>query len=401
MFKRVFYHRFSHCNLSLQILMVSSHMVESSLIHITIIGNSDLKSNNKIMSIHYLRGLAALAVVFFHLRENLNNVYAQKNLGDLLFLSGAGGVDIFFIVSGFIIALSTKNKMPKNATNFFLKRFFRIYPPYIIMLLAYCYFVMPSDWITFIKSALLIQLNYASEAPFFGYSILLPSWTLTYEIYFYMIFMVAMSISHKYRTLLCILLLMVPMYCLQYHYNGNFDFYGKAAANINDPSLPAGFLRLASSPMLIEFVYGMMIYECRSLLKKIPFVNVVAFLCVSFYISCFLSGWRFFYGPVNFGLWAIILVIGVMSYEAQKGLKENKALSFLGDISYSLYISHAGLITVIGTYWPDMPVYVQGPGIGRFVLLTSLSISFAYLIFRYVETPSINIGKMAINKICK
>lgn len=355
---------------------------------------------NKINSIHYLRGLAALAVVFFHLRENLNHVYAQSNLGDLLFLSGAGGVDIFFIISGFIIALSTKTKTQNNTTNYFLKRFFRIYPPYITMLLAYCYWVAPADWTVFLKSALLIQLNYASEAPFFGYSILLPSWTLTYEIYFYMVFMIAMSISHKYRTALCILMLIVPMFLLQYHFNGEFDFYGKAAANINDLSLPGGFLRLISSPMMIEFVYGMLLYEFRSLLKKVPIVNIVAFLCVSFYVSCFLSGWRFFYGPMNFGLWAIVLVFGVMSYEAQKGLKENKVLNFLGDISYSLYISHAGLITVLGTFCPDMPVYSQGPGIGRLILMTALSIAFAYLIFRFIETPSINLGKIAIKKFC-
>lgn len=49
----------------------------------------------KVNSIHYLRGFAALMVVFYHLKANLNNVYAQDNLGDLLFNSGAFGVDLF------------------------------------------------------------------------------------------------------------------------------------------------------------------------------------------------------------------------------------------------------------------------------------------------------------------
>ncbi|EIR2665175.1 acyltransferase family protein [Escherichia coli] len=65
----------------------------------------------KLNSIQVMRGIAALMVVGFHYRTSLNGVYAQTNLGDLLFLNGAFGVDLFFIISGFIIVYSTKNKV--------------------------------------------------------------------------------------------------------------------------------------------------------------------------------------------------------------------------------------------------------------------------------------------------
>ncbi|HBE5860281.1 TPA: acyltransferase, partial [Escherichia coli] len=71
---------------------------------------------DKIKTIHYLRGIAALLVVCFHIREYINGVYAQQNLGDLLFLSGASGVDLFFIISGFIIAMSTDKKHETTRT---------------------------------------------------------------------------------------------------------------------------------------------------------------------------------------------------------------------------------------------------------------------------------------------
>ncbi len=46
----------------------------------------------KVKSIHYLRGIAALLVVAYHNKQYLNEVYAQKDLGDLLFISGGFGV---------------------------------------------------------------------------------------------------------------------------------------------------------------------------------------------------------------------------------------------------------------------------------------------------------------------
>lgn len=92
---------------------------------------------NMILSIHYLRGIAALLVVLFHFRDKLNNVYTQKDLGDLLFGGGLAGVDLFFLISGFIIVYSTKKKEINNILFFFVRRAFRIYPLLIISCVLY------------------------------------------------------------------------------------------------------------------------------------------------------------------------------------------------------------------------------------------------------------------------
>jgi len=352
---------------------------------------------DKVRSIHYLRGIAALLVVAFHLRSNLNNVYAQKDLGELLFASGSSGVDLFFIISGFIIALSTKNS--SGVGDFALKRAFRIYPVLIISLALFWVVSINPDFVLFIKSAIPLHRDYNLDAPFFGYNVLLPAWTLTYEIFFYFVFMMSMSITHKYRNYLCSLILIASVCILQFIYNGSIGLSGKDVAQIASDGLPLSFVKLMSSPMLLEFVFGMMLYELRGVLKKVPCVNMVLFVCIAFYICCFFSTYRYFYGPLNFGLWAIVLVFGLLSYESQHELKDNRILSFLGDISYSLYMTHVVVIHFFRNYWPDAPIYGMGPGVVRVLFIVAISITLSWVVYNLVEKPFIKLGRKAINSI--
>ncbi|WP_115348028.1 acyltransferase family protein [Hafnia alvei] len=302
-----------------------------------------------------------------------------------------------FIISGFIIALSTRNY--SGATDFAIKRIFRIYPVLIFSLILFWLVSISPELFLFIKSAIPLHRDYNLDAPFFGYNVLLPAWTLTYEIYFYFIFMVSMAISHKYRTSICSLLIIASVCGLQYIYNGSIGMSGKDVAQVNSFGLPFSFLKLMSSPMLIEFVYGMLLYELRGILKKIPCVNMVFFACVVFYVCCFFSTYRYFYGPLNFGMWAFVLIFGALAYESQRGIKESKTLSFLGDISFSLYMTHVIVIHFFRNYWPDAPIYGMGPGVVRVIFIAGISIVLSYVVFNLIEKPLIKIGRSLISRI--
>lgn len=154
---------------------------------------------DKIFSIQILRGIAALFVVCFHFRYAVNDIYAQKDIGNRLFEFGSFGVDLFFIISGFIMAMSARKN--ENLSEFFIKRFFRIYPLYfavltLYILLSFNEYSLPQ----IIKSYLLVPIDYKSEMPYYGYSIMAIAWTLTYEFWFYFILFLVFQKNCPTRT---------------------------------------------------------------------------------------------------------------------------------------------------------------------------------------------------------
>lgn len=355
---------------------------------------------DKVLSIHYLRGLAALAVVAFHLRPLIDNVYAQKNLGQLLFSHGDFGVDLFFIISGFIITLATSKTSPNYISDFIIKRTFRIYPVLIIGLVG-IFFLMPNeDFSNIIRSAIPLHLDYSKEAPYFGYNSLITAWTLTYELYFYFIFLIAMSVSHKYRSYICSAILVSLVLISQLYFNGSANFSGNTIAKIDNSSYMMTMIKFSSSPMLLEFVVGMMLYEFRKVITLVPLANIISFSLLAFVICSFFSGYRSSHGPLNYGVWGVSLLIAALIYDSKHGIKENKALSFLGDISYSLYISHVLVIKFFMLHFTASPLYSSTSGFSKFLFLMFSSLIISYFMFIWIEKPFIKLGRKVISSSC-
>lgn len=118
---------------------------------------------DRILSIQYMRGIAAILVVFFHYRFMLNNRYAQEDLGGI-FSYGGLGVDLFFMISGYIIAFATRSDSSIN--NFIVRRIFRIYPAYISVI-AILLIIVPNIKFNpdLLKSILFINHDYSKPAP--------------------------------------------------------------------------------------------------------------------------------------------------------------------------------------------------------------------------------------------
>ena len=141
-------------------------------------------------SIQALRGLAALFVVFQHIR----------------FLNfGAFGVDIFFCISGFMIMFTTE----KSTKYFLRKRLIRILPLYYLMtLVTYLSLLLFPSMFQQTRHNLSHLVKSLLFVPFdIGGGIIQPlvriGWTINCEMLFYLLFFIAFHISMKYRGLIC------------------------------------------------------------------------------------------------------------------------------------------------------------------------------------------------------
>src|SRR5690625_3927015 len=156
-----------------------------------------------VLSVHYLRGLAALVVVCFHYRHYLNESFPVVNIGDILFSNGAFGVDLFFIISGFIICYSTRRTERFRTLSFVLKRGFRIYPLLFFSLFLFILFFDTQDH-SLLSSFIPLHADYEARGPTYGFHLHSPVWTLTYELAFYLLFFFALLFTHRHMQLLAI-----------------------------------------------------------------------------------------------------------------------------------------------------------------------------------------------------
>ena len=149
----------------------------------------------KLNFIQSLRGVSALLVCIHHARylveiENENTILDG--------IRGSLGVSLFFIISGFMMVFTTQNLSENiivNTKDFLIKRFIRIIPMFyfaIVLYLIVCHgnyiFYFTTYLNNLLKTLLFIPLFTEPIGPAFGYSFMYVSWSLNYEMLFYIIF---------------------------------------------------------------------------------------------------------------------------------------------------------------------------------------------------------------------
>lgn len=354
-----------------------------------------------LLGIHYLRGIAALIVVLFHFRGTLNNIYSDPDLGKNLLQAGASGVDIFFMISGFIIVIATQNVKANTPSAFLLRRVFRIYPALILCWLLGCLTVYSNQPVSeLLKSVIPINRDYNLPPPTFGFNLMGPPWTLTYEILFYLIFCVSISLNHKYRALIASVLMLASIVSINLFFNGAVGLSANTPLMIESTSQWAGILKIISSPYLLEFIVGMGLahfyLDKRIMVPKN--IGMAVFLsCLAVFLVMFTSNYNPGFGPQGYGIWAIILVTGVVVLEkAQVEIGYNAVASYLGDISYSMYISHYLILKLLQKHSPL--IWASTSGFSRFLFAVFITIAVASIIHYFVEKPFISIGKKVLER---
>lgn len=171
----------------------------------------------KLQSIQILRGLAALVVVLYHIRslEVLgisSNGTSETPLVGGLFTNGYAGVDLFFVISGFIMVYVTRDakRGPESATQFLFARVTRIYPVWWLFVglttlyLIVIHVLLPGGlgWQAISPKEPILPFIAKSFAliPQEKYPVLSVGWTLIHEVYFYLVFTILLLLPRKWLS---------------------------------------------------------------------------------------------------------------------------------------------------------------------------------------------------------
>lgn len=319
--------------------------------------------DNHFESIQALRGIVALFIALEHIR----------------FLNcGAFGVDIFFIISGFMIMFSTH----KSSKHFLSKRIIRIVPLYYLMTLGtFLLLLLFPSMFEQTKANPVFLLKSLAFIPFdIGGGVLQPivriGWTINCEVFFYLLFFIAMKINHKYRGLLCCIFLGVPVLIAQLTMSDfvPLTFYG--------------------NPIMLEFVFGILSYYIclgiyhayynGKLSKSICYaaIPVGLVLLIILAITKKQSSILGFHRLSTWGLPAMIIVL--CFFVAGLVIKIPRPLVMLGNISFSFYLLHYYPIMLLDRKVFDFSACTPYTLLGVFVSII-ICILLAYACWYLVE----------------
>lgn len=339
-------------------------------------GQSD--ASTKFTLVQALRGFAALWVVLFHAAEgkHLESIRAATPtwLFDAVFSAGHYGVSIFFALSGFVIAHSLRNAdaTPRFAGRFVLRRSIRLDPPYWATMALMIGQQMIEARIrgTAMPDVSLGQLiaHVFYVQDILGYpQISAVFWTLCFEIQFYLGFMLLLVIGRMVGGRAGAVVRIV--------------MFGAALAGALQiyHGLPGGI----ALTMWHAFFIGVAAYWAgqRSGMWLVALVILVGAILV-----------RQSTGDMMSAATAVLLYLAFRTGRITT-MAAGAPLQWLGMISYSLYLSHN--IVAGSAYWALgtlMPGGVVAESV-RLVLVTALSLLFAYALWWVVERPAHDFAK--------
>jgi len=292
---------------------------------------------------------------------------------------GDGGVDIFFVISGFIMVVISRDQfqMPGAPGSFLFKRFIRIYPLYwLYSFLVFAVFLVAPTWVRAMQRGQVDLFASFFLLPQFMPPLLGQGWTLTHEAYFYLVF--ALTLLLPERQLFRFLLLWGLAVA------AGFNIYVSSNALLGSATA-----KMITNPLTIEFVLG----ACVALgvgrgWRRGDWLCLVGG-CLLFPVS------SLFFDPLDieglrvfcFGLPALLILYGAVSLESRSRFQFPRWMRVFGDASYSIYLSHILVISAVGRIWSA----VGRPGLWdnalAILLMAAAALGCGLASYRLIEQP--------------
>lgn len=339
----------------------------------------------KLQNIQALRGVAVLCVVLFHMLSVESKYGGGLNLLPIWFEFGQFGVDLFFVISGFVMMTVTHEKFGSGeAGRFLYHRATRIFPLYwLYSTLLFSVYLYKPTWvigshdrvISIVDSFLLLPQN--------DYPLLSVGWTLIHEMYFYLVFFVIICLGGGRLRMSLLGLWAIAVITLNLSYESASAAFG-----------------LVSHPLTIEFIAGCYIAAyTRSSRGSMHISQIIAVslatVAVSVLAYMYYKDATGLIGPAGwwrigiFGLPACLLVFYAIRAE-QIAKIMSVSLRDLGDVSYSVYLSHTLVLISLGKLWGMIAIPGLLDNVIMLPVLFAATLVVANLSYRYVERPVLN-----------
>lgn len=328
------------------------------------------RPHRPIEAIQCLRGVAALMVVAHHLQTQTARLGLAHVSADAL----QSGVDIFFVISGFIMWVTTAGRPERTAGRFYRDRLVRVVPLYWAMtaLVVAVMLVAPAALSTsvldgghIVRSLLFMPAPHPVTGTYFP--TLIPGWTLNLEMFFYLLFGGAMFVAGG-RTRLRAALMASALVML---------------VAIGVVVRPTGVLAFYTQGMLIEFAAGIAV-GLAYVSGKVPRSKWWWGLAASGAVALATGLPHPFHvdRALAWGAPAAAIVGGL----ALGPPLSSRPLKRLGDWSYALYLSHQITLAACHKAWLLLPAGVPAELFAPVAI--GCAIGAAGLIFRFVEEPA-------------
>jgi peptidoglycan/LPS O-acetylase OafA/YrhL len=357
------------------------------------ISDSGNASRGHLPALDGVRGIAVLMVFWFHLCQS--NQELQQILPDVILRTasiGQTGVDLFFVLSGFLITrilLATRDHSARFRS-FFARRSLRIFPLYFLFLAVGL--LLPASWVSETGGSELSPFwmwCYLSNIPptFWDRPVLFPHlWSLAVEEQFYLIwpFIVYWLPVNRTRDVCLLLFATAPVLRLVMMSNGYSPFYllpcrvdALAAGAFLAVCWPADTNRKSYLPKVSVFVSVLLVVSAVCYIAfsgtGLPIVQVVKHSICSVLFSS--------------------LVYFAIEVQSIRSVLSSKCLRFFGKHSYAIYLCHPILIVTFrrlclssnSTTDIDLWAFV--------VLVITSTLGFSLLTWHFLEAPALSLKK--------
>jgi len=336
-----------------------------------------------LFNLQALRGIAALLVLMHHSLAHFKAMGLSNPVFEIVATHGYIGVDIFFVISGYVMAKTTSGSDHGLDVSFrFLsKRYARIYlgywPVFVLALIIYQLhsplYLADKDLLQ--SSSLLIFGNYSDL-------VITPAWSLTYELYFYLVIGLILSSG---------LLKPVPVFLV-----GSLLIVLKFIfTEIGDNK----FLDFFFSPYIYEFILGYLIFYYWQYIaaKRWVFVSL-ALGIVSLSTGVQLDDSHGYLRFLAFCSFSTCFVWFMVLLETHKFIILRGLMKRVGDASYTLYLLHTVLLGLFYSLGFRDFLVSSGFALTGFIACLILITFISWIFYVFIEAPLYNYAKLRLNK---